>query len=553
MNPNSERLFSGLLYFALVICLLGCQPKEEKSANNSASSQPGTEERADDELPALSARVNNEDSVGLTARGQGDSEESAINDAFRNAVQQVVGVLIDSETMIKNDELIEDKILTYSHGFIESWKKLKTRQENGIHSVTINAVVRRRDIVLRLKEFQIQKTTLVDGNALYEATKNKLAIDNNRRQTRKKANELFQQAIKDLPQLLSADVQEKPNYDADKAQLQLVMKLRIDAIKYAIFQERLVAILEEIALAKTTVLTTGSLFDRDRNVDSYYRAFQSWDEKDPRGRQTLFLNTDLAERYSKLFLRDSAFTQAFYAPDKKGADAIPWIFKVPNENFLYHQEAICTSQLQQQASETWCLWVCKQTQLSKISMRWHGYLLDADLRPLLAWIADDGLSYKLGVEARNETGEIISELDFPVSLRRWSIGPSRIFPSILINVMDPTGRGPDVVDANGKPGRPHVRTELIGHAAVGRDGYKLSALVRRWDQLKTETKLQYNVFISPFILGQLPAHLEHFPVGNFQVFPEVKVGIEYPCELETLKRVKSFKVTVKHFTTSESN
>jgi len=56
--------------------------------------------------------------------GYGDSPDAALDDAFRNAVEEGVGVLLQASTMIENDEIIKDKIYTYSKGFISDFKKL---------------------------------------------------------------------------------------------------------------------------------------------------------------------------------------------------------------------------------------------------------------------------------------------------------------------------------------------------------------------------------------------------------------------------------------------
>jgi hypothetical protein len=58
--------------------------------------------------------------------------------------------------------------------------------------------------------------------------------------------------------------------------------------------------------------------------------------------------------------------------------------------------------------------------------------------------------------------------------------------------------------------------------------------------------LQYNVYLSPFMVGQLPTYLQKFPAGNIQVFSDVGVGIEFPIGLDTLKDVKSFTAAVTH-------
>ena len=47
----------------------------------------------------------------VTVEGVGKTEASAKKAAFREAIQKVVGVLIDANTQVKNEEIIKDEVL----------------------------------------------------------------------------------------------------------------------------------------------------------------------------------------------------------------------------------------------------------------------------------------------------------------------------------------------------------------------------------------------------------------------------------------------------------
>lgn len=57
--------------------------------------------------------------------GAGADVESAKNDACREAVRQVVGSYVASKTRTENDDLIEDKVISLSAGFVEKVEALK--------------------------------------------------------------------------------------------------------------------------------------------------------------------------------------------------------------------------------------------------------------------------------------------------------------------------------------------------------------------------------------------------------------------------------------------
>lgn len=65
--------------------------------------------------PALSLAEEPE-AVSVEASGFGETVELAKKAAGRAAIEQVVGQMVDAESLVENDELIKDKILQYSGG-----------------------------------------------------------------------------------------------------------------------------------------------------------------------------------------------------------------------------------------------------------------------------------------------------------------------------------------------------------------------------------------------------------------------------------------------------
>lgn len=79
---------------------------------------------------------------GVEARGYGQTHELALKDAMRNAVEQTVGIVIGSETLIQNFALVSDKILSKSLGFVSSYELLQEKQEqDGEWEISILAQV----------------------------------------------------------------------------------------------------------------------------------------------------------------------------------------------------------------------------------------------------------------------------------------------------------------------------------------------------------------------------------------------------------------------------
>lgn len=97
--------------------------------------------------------------------GHGETREEALKEALKDVLQKVVGVYVDSEFRMNNDEIIKDQIITHSNGLIEEYKVLdEADDENGRGKVvTIRAHVRIRDFVARVKKIAPAQTVAVDG------------------------------------------------------------------------------------------------------------------------------------------------------------------------------------------------------------------------------------------------------------------------------------------------------------------------------------------------------------------------------------------------------
>ena len=102
--------------------------------------------------PEIAKPINSHSTVKnqvVIAEGVGATAEDAIKDAFRHAVRQVVGAVVDAETLIENDEIIEDKVLTYSDGFIKSYEEVvgSKKVKDGLHRIKIKAQVERGSVL----------------------------------------------------------------------------------------------------------------------------------------------------------------------------------------------------------------------------------------------------------------------------------------------------------------------------------------------------------------------------------------------------------------------
>jgi len=85
------------------------------------------------------------DSTGMAAIINNDmpaARDRAIEDARRKAVEQVVGTMVDSETLVQNFQLVNDRIYSQTTGFICGDKVTNESHDSNTYTVTIHACVK---------------------------------------------------------------------------------------------------------------------------------------------------------------------------------------------------------------------------------------------------------------------------------------------------------------------------------------------------------------------------------------------------------------------------
>ena len=103
--------------------------------------------------------------VKVQGRGIGVTRDSALKDAYRDAIERAIGVYVDAEQIVQNDELVSDKILTHSNAYIEDYKIIKESTENNIITIRILASVKQDTLTRKLSDVMPKQTFMI-GNEL---------------------------------------------------------------------------------------------------------------------------------------------------------------------------------------------------------------------------------------------------------------------------------------------------------------------------------------------------------------------------------------------------
>lgn len=154
---------------------------------------------------SLEADDSDETVLKVVGSGMGIDQDEALKNALSDAVQQAVGMMVDRESMIENENVIKDQILTYSDGYVEWYEKTDQQvSTDGIYTILIFAHVMRRDLHEKLKACNVSILDL-DGESLFaEIITKKKAIED--------ATKMLAHILEDVPMsLLEAKLtHEKP-------------------------------------------------------------------------------------------------------------------------------------------------------------------------------------------------------------------------------------------------------------------------------------------------------------------------------------------------------
>ena len=117
-------------------------------------------------LAAACAFAGDAEIVNVEGRGTGTDKAEALKDAYRDAVERAVGMYVDAEQQIKNEELVEDKILTQSNAYIEKYEVVRERKKaNGLFEVQISAEVKKSALTKKLRDVMPRQTFALGDDA----------------------------------------------------------------------------------------------------------------------------------------------------------------------------------------------------------------------------------------------------------------------------------------------------------------------------------------------------------------------------------------------------
>lgn len=233
--------------------------KQPESSSSRASSKPSGD--------AVEALVQS-----VVATGTGTDLEKAEQAAFAQAIEETMGVLVESETVVENDELIIDKILTLSRGYVDEFDVIRRWKQDGLYHVKIDAKVAVDSLHAKLKDSDITVHELTPEK---RKEFKKLSIQGQTDDgTSQDAAGMFRNAIRDYSLVRFMKVQqpietEVVNRGAGIAKLRIGVKLSADFERWEQFRTELKRNLRKITSVRFPVVSPHNKCDDYCSLDTY--------------------------------------------------------------------------------------------------------------------------------------------------------------------------------------------------------------------------------------------------------------------------------------------
>lgn len=192
----------------LVLSLLTAFLAVGAPAVSPQSTETATPRATPPSAPPSDTEVSDE-IVVVETRGAGATPREAFDDAVREALRQVVGTFIRSDSRLQNDQLVEDRVISHSQGFIEKVEKIGIAElKDGVYLQEARVHVRRGRISAALVAPGPQSVE-VDGSTLAARVTSMI-------EQKKSADELLGALFEGWPaSVMKLEVAQKPTQVAD--------------------------------------------------------------------------------------------------------------------------------------------------------------------------------------------------------------------------------------------------------------------------------------------------------------------------------------------------
>lgn len=187
-------------------------------------------------------------SAQVLAVGSGIDSSTAERNALAHALERTIGVMVDAETIVRDDQLVRDEILTYTKGYIQEYNVLRSWQQDDISHVEVFARVSVSKLTEKLKMKAATEQEL-DGRLMQVQVELE-------QQYEKNACEMFRRAVAELrpDRMLTLALADKPKMERSNTGVKLTLTCTVTADLHAWenIYSGLRPLLKRISLASAT-------------------------------------------------------------------------------------------------------------------------------------------------------------------------------------------------------------------------------------------------------------------------------------------------------------
>lgn len=166
-----------------------------------------------------------DDTIEVVVVGMGKDSDQALKNALRAAVRQAVGGIVDSKTLVENDEIISDRILSHSGGYVEKYDVVgDPKSEDGLVSIQIKARVKAIELREKLESEKIMVASFDGSNYSAEAFTRRLQEES--------AAEILEEMLSGFPKdYMTVKMVGEPEVNEKKDKLTVKVEVSVDAGK----------------------------------------------------------------------------------------------------------------------------------------------------------------------------------------------------------------------------------------------------------------------------------------------------------------------------------
>ncbi len=173
--------------------------------------------------------------------GIGKDITEARKSAYSRAVEEAVGLVVTTDTIVKNEKVIHEQILTYSGALVSKSETLGSEAKGGLFEVKIRATVEMNPLLQKLKEANVAVREL-SGESLFATAVTQL-------KERQDGQSLLLDVFRDFPlSVMRTEVCGQPQVvksDGVKATVSCKVRFTIDQAKFTAFSQRLRTVLRQ--------------------------------------------------------------------------------------------------------------------------------------------------------------------------------------------------------------------------------------------------------------------------------------------------------------------